>query len=246
MKAILLIMLSSFAYLLTQADIRNGYQQELQQAEQSLLNLKDLMGKITTADNEDQLYVLKSHYLRVRRTIKVVSAYYQKTEELITQLAITHPVFFRDLNQVRNYHGNVTDVYIRVMPEGQMKHNQFGTTNLKQAENDPHLYQSSYGENTVSIRIRECSSSKKLRLLIHELAHVKYQVPNLAAYIKYYQKAYSEADEKAAFGHLKEDLSNQSVIDEWNTIQEMASSNKRKQKQDPILEADAGRLNAEQ
>ena len=214
MRAILLITMALIVCYSTKADIENGYQDELQVAEQSLKNLEELIKKLTPQNSDEQFYKLKSHYLRAKRTYKHLSAYYSKTEELITLLLTKDPAFYSSIKSVRNFHGQVTHVYIRVMPVNRMRPGIFGSTNLEQTINDPHVYQSRYGLNTVSVHIRECSPSKQLELLVHELAHVKYQVPNLASYMEYFKQSYLGFKEYGAYGHLKDDPSNQSVANE--------------------------------
>ena len=57
-----------------------------------------------------------------------------------------------------------------------------------------------YGINTVSISV--AIEKKSLRLLAHELGHVKYLVPNISAYLKYFI-SYSRSVRPASnhFGH---------------------------------------------
>ena len=83
-----------------------------------------------------------------------------------------------------------------------------GTTNVLQSANNQNTYCSEYGDHTVSVKI--AILYKSLRLLAHELGHVNYQVPNLAAYAKYYVKHYSDSDSKLK-GHNSKDPSAQQV-----------------------------------
>ncbi len=53
-----------------------------------------------------------------------------------------------------------------------------------------------------------------LKLLVHELGHVKYQVPNLASYMNYFKENYKFLTSKTASGHKYDDPSHQSVIAE--------------------------------
>jgi hypothetical protein len=57
---------------------------------------------------------------------------------------------------------------------------------------------------------------------VHELAHVKYQVPNLASYVNYFQEHYQGVQKNGVFGHLNDDPSNQSVISELNAFRARA------------------------
>jgi len=227
MKMFALIILGIMVSFCSFADIINGYTKDLKKAERSLLNLTNLLDKISNANSDEQYYRVKSYYQKVKQTLKYIHTYHSKTADLINTLWAMHPSFFNQMNSLRNHNGFVTDIYICVMPKDRMKRNQFGTTNIGQTDDDPHTYQSSFGPNTVSVQIRDCSDVQMIRLLVHELAHVKYQVPNLSAYMDYFQKAYQYFRATDSFGHRKDDPSNLSVHKEMRLHQEYM---KRKRK----------------
>jgi hypothetical protein len=212
MKAIIVIIIciaiSSYAF----AEIKNGYKQDVYKAKQTLKNLKIVMDDVI--DNEDLFTPVKTRYILVKVELNFLLKFFSITNELINNLQIIHPDLFDEINYVQDHHGNETDVYIRVQPDEHMNKFHWGTTNLRQAEGDPHTYQSYYGPGSVAVNIRLCLKKMSLKLLVHELGHVKYQVPNLASYLNYFKENYKFSTSKTASGHKYGDPSNQSVIAE--------------------------------
>jgi len=239
MKMFALIILGLIVSYCSFADIINGYEKDLKKAEQSLLNLTNLLDKVSNSNSDEQYYRIKSHYQRAKQSLKVVRTFHSMTADLINTLWTRHPSFCDQINNIRNHNGLVTDIYISVIPKDRMKRNQFGTTNLDQTKDDPHTYQSSFGPNTVSVQIRECSDEQMIQLLIHELGHVKYQVPNLSAYMDYFHTTYQHFRATDSFGHKKDDPSNLSVQKEMGLYQE---SMKRKRKPGSALDLTASNL----
>jgi hypothetical protein len=211
----------------------------LKKAEQSLLNLSNLLDNVSNANSDEQYYRIKSHYQRAKQSLKYVHTFHSMTAELINTLWTMHPSFCDQINNIRNHNGLVTDIYISVIPKDRMKRNQFGTTNLDQTKDDPHTYQSSFGPNTVSVQIRACSDEQMIQLLIHELGHVKYQVPNLSAYMDYFHTTYQHFRSTDSYGHKKDDPSNLSVQKEMRSYQE---SMKRRRKPGSVLDLTASNL----
>ncbi len=239
MKIFALIILNIIVSYCSFAEIINGYEHNLKKAEQSLLNLSNLLDNVSNANSDEQYYRIKSHYQKAKQILKYVHTYHSKTADLINTLWTMHPSFGDQINGIRNHHGLVTDIYISVNPKERMNRNQFGTTNIDQAKDDPHTYQSSFGPNTVSVQIRDCSDWQMIQLLIHELAHVKYQVPNLSTYMDYFHNAYQHFRSTDSFGHKKDDPSNLSVQKEMKLYQE---SMKRRRKPGSALDLTASNL----
>ena len=212
MKAIIVLIIYFTISFYSFAEIKNGYKKDLSKAEQTLQNLKIIMDDI--GDNEDLFTTVKTRYIMVKGEFKLLKKFFSITDEMIYNLQITHPVLFDEIDGIQDQLGNETDVYIRVQPEEHMKKLYWGTTNLQHVEGDPHTYKSRYGPGTVSIHIRHCERNRRMRLLIHELGHVKYQVPNLAVYTRYFEEKYKYSRSNDALGHSRDDPSNQSVIAE--------------------------------
>jgi hypothetical protein len=117
-------------------------------------------------------------------------AYYELTEQLLAQFRSIAPDLYHEIDTIKDDEGRSTDVYVKFMPEEEMKVSVSGTTNIAQAEEDGNAYHSEYGAHTVSVRI--AIGKKSLGLLAHELGHVKYQVPYLVSYVKYYNMHYQD------------------------------------------------------
>jgi hypothetical protein len=82
------------------------------------------------------------------------------------------------------------------------------------AEN-PNVYSSEYGDYTVSVKILYRFMKEALITLVHELGHVRYQVPHLATYTAFYKKAYEDTN---LIGHLPNDPSHQAVKETLKTF----------------------------
>lgn len=191
------------------AEIINGYLNDLMLARKTINNLQCLMrdDQMSTA----QKYNLESLYSSVQERYEEIIYCYTKTGKMINALRQIHPELYHEIDEIRDHHGRVTDVYVRVMSPKCMQKNVLGTTNLNQVPGDPHTYRSEFGHGTVSVKVRDCTRYATLKLLVHELAHVKYQVPNLARYSSYYQKIYTHGRYKNGYGHASGDPSGATV-----------------------------------
>jgi hypothetical protein len=90
----------------------------------------------------------------------------------------------------------------------QMPESVFGITTWSQLPESPETPKSMFGPGTVRVQIKYCSSNKMLKYLVHELAHLKYQVPNLAVYARYYKETYNGNHVNTHLGHQCDDPSN--------------------------------------
>lgn len=206
------------------AEIKNGFEKDLKKAQQAKTNLKILIDK--AKNNDAALARLSTSYTLVKIREGELMKNFLITEDLIHTLLVIHPGFYNEINGIKDYHGNNTDVYIRVLPEDQMKAIHLGTTNLNHTEDDVNTYQSNYGPGSVSVIVRQCGRYQLLRLLVHELGHVKYQVPNLASYMNYFKVKYQYTKQNDAFGHKSDDPSNKSVNDELERFMMVYSERK--------------------
>jgi len=210
MKTIALTIMCSMLSMYTLGNIKNGFEKDVIKAEKAKSALKSLIDASTESDASLGMLCLQYTLVKIKSTD--LRKLFQHTEALINDLRTVHPDLFNEINSIKDYHGNRTDVYVRVLPEDQMNVLHWGTTNLEQTNGDVHTYQSRYGSQAVSVVIRLCGRMKSLHLLVHELGHVKYQVPNLASYVEYFREAYKYTRENQAFGHKDEDPSNLSSI----------------------------------
>lgn len=220
MKFLHLLVCILLLYVQANSEIVNAHQRELAKAWKSLNNLQVVLADI---DQQDSQYTeVRSRIYAIRRQIKILERKCRETGELLRILQKRHPELYRELEHITNRILVSTDVYVQALQKEEMEKGLMGTTNLQQSEHNPHTYVSPYGHNTVLVSVRKLSASKSLELLVHELAHVKYQVPNLKEYMKYFRKHYLEYRSGHSFGHQPNDPSNRMVIEELQRFRKLA------------------------
>jgi hypothetical protein len=97
------------------------------------------------------------------------------------------------------------DVYVKFVDVEKMNGSVAGSTSISLGD-DGNTYISRYGLHTVSIQI--VTGKNALTLLAHEFGHVYHQVPNRAAYQKFYIKMYKNTNlESQEIGHHHTDPS---------------------------------------
>jgi hypothetical protein len=194
------VLVTIFYLLITffvSGEIINGYRKDIQTARASLNNL--------TALPQD-----RNVKTRVERAQQFIS-YFELTEKLLGQFKTMVPVLYNQIDTLRDHTGRPVDVYVKFVPKSEIQTGTLATTNIDQLANDKHGCYSSYGPHTVSIKIVAVKHS--LLIVAHEFGHVKYQVPNLAAYIDFFSRHYQGYHMKANYlGHKPNDPSGQSAI----------------------------------
>ncbi len=181
--------------------IRNGYESELQYAKTSLQKLNSLLveDKDMTAA---QRLEMKSG---VEALINYIS-FYEITEALIQQLRIVSPGIYNEIDSIKDKKGRPTDVYVKIVSKENSKVQLKAASFFERKPMDEDMNVSNYGEYSVSVDIWMVDNA--LFLLSHELGHIKYIVPNLAAYLKFYEKKYTRTDVNISFiGHNPKDQS---------------------------------------
>lgn len=165
--------------------IMNGYESQVQSSKVSLRELSLLL-----AESKDLSMVQR---LRVRSEIDNLInyiSYYELTEELIRQLRVVSPAIYTEIDNIEDKRGRPTDVYVKLIPKEKTRIQLEGASFFEQSSGDEDANHSEYGDYSVSVEI--WISNNALLLLSHELGHIKYIVPNLAAYAKYYDKYYAK------------------------------------------------------
>ena len=137
---------------------------------------------------------------------------YQRTEAIIKNFKRISPELLSDADNVKDAEGNITDVYVSAVYHMGSRDGVLGVTNLGYSNRNRRIYASRFGDKTVEIKVN--AGPKATTLLAHEIGHVLYQVPNLASYIGFYQKAYGPKGGKR--GHRPDDPSHQSVVRTMN------------------------------
>jgi hypothetical protein len=137
--------------------------------------------------------------------------YYEVTENLLKQFKVISPELYNEVDTIKDRNGEVTHVYIKFIPEDEASVPAWGVTRIAQAPGNANTYISEYGERSVSIKV--WAVSQALLVLAHELGHVKYIVPNLAAYKNYHLENYRPCStESNHVGHNAGDPSGKSAI----------------------------------
>ena len=116
---------------------------------------------------------------------------YELTDVLIARMKLVSPAIFWEIENIKDKKGRPTDVYVKLVPDERARVNLKAATFISQAAEDVDASYTEYGPFSVSVDI--CIRDNSLFLLSHEFGHIKYIVPNLAAYKEFYNKLYGRA-----------------------------------------------------
>ncbi len=184
------------------ARIRNGYERQIQAAKSALHTIKL---RLTNANNlsAQERNALETE---VQRLASLVSCF-ELTEELIARLERISPAIYWDVENVTDKKGRPTDVYIKLVPDTRSRLNLKAASFVKQAIDDADACCSEHGPYSVAIDV--CIRDNSLFLLCHELGHIKYIIPNLAAYKQFYRRVYGQPkySNLPYIGHNRQDKS---------------------------------------
>jgi len=186
-------------------EIKNGYEIELFNMQESLKNLTRII--------KEKKDILPSTRRTIESKIELLISNitcYELTENLLSRFKIIAPDLYNEIDTIKDSKGRKVNVFVKFIPTDATEVKAWGITYMRQVENDEHAYLSEYGELTVSVKIWIVNNS--LLVLAHELGHVKYQVPYLAHYFKYYKKNYfGMRNEPNNIGHNPNDPSGKSA-----------------------------------
>jgi hypothetical protein len=202
MKTIFLLLALCFSWSTCLiGKIKNGYELNLAETKASLHELKLYLQVARGLPLNERLDTES----KIEEMISFISCY-ELTDQLIGQLRIVSPDIFMDIDTLKNQRGRETDVYIKLVPQKKSRLPLQAASFIHQSKLDPDVSFSEYGMHSVSVEI--CMSDNALFLLSHELGHVKYIVPNLAVYTKFYQNRYNKCRGDLSFiGHSHRDES---------------------------------------
>lgn len=204
MRTVIWCITISLATHIGYAKIKNGYGLQINTVKKSLESLRALYKR-----NDITLWQRLQLKTRINQHIDFVS-HYRQTEELLQQFRLIAPELYNEIDTIRDKQGREVDVYVRLVFENEMEMALGGYTNLDHVAEDADAYQSSYGPNTVSIKIKKIGPA--LVILAHEFGHVKYQVLNLALYSSYYNNTYLKRKSRLKLiGHDVDDPSGKSA-----------------------------------
>jgi len=210
----------------TYAEIRNGYDIELVKAEKWIYNLNEIAKGVLRTD---ECIKLGKRLETAHAIAEKFQENHTKTQALIENLRMVDPELFDEINTIQDLEGNETHIYVKVVED--LASGIYGVTNLNQSVENQHVYNSEYGDYTVSVRVIHAHPVWALWILVHELGHVRYQVPHLAAYTKFYKGEYQHQDFKVSrVGHLDDDPSHQSVQETLKAFRKSWRENKKERR----------------
>ena len=202
-----IVVLCLCVYCNSVARIRNGYDLHIDDRRIALENLKLKLAEGTALTSAERHSISR----QISKLTNYI-AYYELTEVIIDQLRTIAPDIYASADYIKDRKGRFTDIYIKLIPKEESILPLSGASFLGTSARDEDASYSSYGEYSVAIDV--WISGTALLQLCHELGHVNYIVPNLAAYSKFYERHYPK--EKAnvnSIGHHRNDLSGRSAID---------------------------------
>ena len=193
------------------AQIKNGYEREINGIKESLTSLTNMLA------SDVDMSPSKKHQIRANiAKLSEYVMYYQLTKELLDQFELIAPELYTSIDSIKDSRGRRVTVYVRFASEMEMQNGAHGTTNLNQSQHDLSLYSSEYGDGTVSIKI--ASVTKSLTLLAHEFGHVFYQIRNLESYAIDYAAWYQNGTFNSKYiGHNGNDPSGRKAL-EYETM----------------------------
>lgn len=196
-----------FAWNCLVGEIKNGYEPEILTIRESLKGLN----KLLDTDSSLSLFQKAEIKTKIDKLVEYLT-YSELTEVLLLQFRSIAPGLYHQIDTIKNCTRQSVTVFVKFVPEKEMRYGAAATTNLAYHEKDKNVYLSRYGPHTVSVKI--ASVKKSLLLLAHELGHVKYQVPNLSSYIDYHTANYQNETFKSTYiGHNSNDPSGQKALE---------------------------------
>lgn len=163
--------------------IKNGYEGDISGMRESLKNLNAILAENMNLSGPSKRKIA----FKINLLISNIS-YYEVTENLLSQFKIIAPDLYNEIDTIRDSKGREVNVFVKFIPTDASAVKAWGTTYMRQVENDRDAYLSEYGSLSVSVKIWIVHTA--LLVLSHEFGHVKYQVPNLSSYFEYYKKNY--------------------------------------------------------
>ena len=212
----LLLCILFIPFVPLRSKIINVYSAKLAATRLAIHNLDSLVRDPDLSDGELKKIKKCVKVLRnLQEKEKALTVWHDKTEALLRQLQDIDPVLYHEIDSLADSEGHPTDVYVKVVMNGELIHGAMATTNLDQCPDNPNVYTSEYGRHTVCVKV--CELRNMLLHLVHEFGHVRYQVPHLKSYMEYYQRSYGNDSDNFTVlheynvGHNTDDPSHQSV-----------------------------------
>jgi hypothetical protein len=181
-------------------EVKNGYEENIPHMKLSLQSLKNILFNDQNL-SADQKRKIKE---RIKSIVNYI-VYYEITDAMLKQFRGISPDLYNEIDTLKDSKGRIIDVYVKFIPKEQAQYQAEGIAAFTQEANDLNSCSSEYGAGSVSVNI--WIWNKALLVLAHEFGHIKYLVPNLTSYVKFYQKKYPTRVSDSVLGHSSGDPS---------------------------------------
>lgn len=175
-------------------EVKNGYEKDVFGLKVSLQSLRDILF------NNQHLSAAEKRNIkaRIESTINYLACY-EITDRLLKQFREISPDLYNEMDTLKDFKGRIIDVYVKFITKKDVPFQSLGTASFNQDVDDLNSCNSEYGAGSVSVRI--LMMNKGLSILSHEFGHLKYMVPNLKSYAKFYQRKYDSGPLDPMLGH---------------------------------------------
>jgi len=170
-------------------------------------------GKASQDDKDRATETIKTY----EKLLKSVDENAARTDEILTDLKNTDNQLYNTIDNLKDKKGNIVDVYVKSDNNQGYDDGQYGKSEIKSSIEDDDKPSSKYdgfsngrGTVTVTINSRNYGQEDAVVLTAHEFGHLKYNVPNLVSYQKYWKENYREG-ERFGHGHRRRDPSGKSA-----------------------------------
>jgi len=203
--------------LMSNAEFKNGYSKTIDEVIEQLQFMHALKnGSMHQLNGDEEWgrldYGQKAIVYSKIKSLNSILKYYLLTERLVSEFKTICPDLFEEINSIKNYEGQITDVYIKVLPPNHEIRDILGATIISRDLDNRHVCVSEYGKNTISVQV--CATKIIMEVLAHELGHVKFIVPNLYQYIEYCKIRYNqEFSDCLMFNHQASDMGSKTVFE---------------------------------
>lgn len=199
------------------SEILNAYEHDLDLLSISIKNIEALISSQKTPSGAEQKLIKTLKDLKTKKA--EIQTYYLKTATALVNLKAIDPILFDSINRIKDKKGNITHVYVKVVPEeaylvpDDPRSTMAGYSIVAPSNEDGDICSTKYGTYTAYVEIKDiphksfCYSN--VFLLAHEFGHLIYEIPNLAEYSRFYRATYNRASQLA--GHHWNDPSGKTV-----------------------------------
>lgn len=187
------------------ARIVNGYEKDVDKVRLSIRHLRQLISE-NPQFTKKHVRILKA---RVRELTDIL-VYHQLTDTLLHKFSEIAPDLYAEIDTLEDHRNRKIDVYVKFVPSHRAKFESYGMTALSISDDGEQICFSAYGKGTVSVTVWVMNNS--LVILSHEFGHLKHMIPNLASYVRYYNKSYVVGYSGNSQGHRCDDVGGRNAM----------------------------------